>query len=50
MPILDISQPRIDVFLLGVRLCRGEKTIQVCGVGFVLPVMHEGVDVDLPVL
>lgn len=50
VPIFDIGQPGIDVLLFRVRLRRGEKAIEIGRVRFILPVVLEGMDVDLAAL
>ena len=50
VPVFDISQARIDVFLLRVGLRLGEKAIEIGGIRLVLPMVLEGVDVDLRAL
>ena len=50
VPIFDVRQTRIDVFLLRVGLRRGEKAIEIRGVRFILPMVLEGVYVDLATL
>ena len=46
VPIFDVSEPGIDVFLFWIRLRRGQNPIEVGGVGFILPMVLERVDVD----
>jgi hypothetical protein len=48
VPVLDIGEARIDVFLLRVGLGSGEQSVQVSCVRLILPVVLEGVYVDLP--
>jgi hypothetical protein len=45
--IFDVGEARIDVFFLRVRLGCGEEAIEIGGVGFILPMVLELVDVDL---
>src|SRR4051812_5303169 len=47
VPVLDVREPRVNVFLFGVRLGRSENAVQVGRVCFVLPVMLERVNVRL---
>src|SRR5687768_10656044 len=48
VPVLDIRQPRINVLLLCVGLGGREQAIEIRRVCLVLPMVLEGVDVDLP--
>ena len=48
--VFDVREPGVDVFFLVVRLRRGEKAIEIGRVRFVLPVVLEGMDVDLATL
>ena len=50
VPIFDVRQSGVDVLLFWVRLRGGEKAVQIGGVRFVLPVVLEGMDVDLEAL
>src|SRR4029077_5432402 len=50
VPIFDVSQSGVDVFLFWVRLGRSEKAVQIGRVRFVLPVVLERMDVDLEAL
>lgn len=45
VPVLDFSQPQIQGLLAFVRLRGGEDAIEKCGVGLVLPVMLEGMQI-----
>ena len=45
MPVLYIGEPGIDVLLSCVRLSGSENSVEVGGVGFVLPVMLKGMNV-----
>src|SRR5450759_5865979 len=47
VPIFDVRQSGVDILLLGVRLSRGEKAIEIGRVRFVLPVVLERMNVDL---
>ena len=46
VPIFDVRQSRIDVFLFWIRFRGGEDAIQIGGIRFILPVMLERVNVD----
>src|SRR6267378_4790482 len=50
MPVFDIGQTRVDVLLFGVGLRGRQQTIEVRRIRFVLPMMLEGMDVDLRAL
>ena len=45
--VFYFSEPRINVFLARISLRLGENAIEVGGIGFILPVMLEGVDIGL---
>ena len=45
VPVFDFGQPAIEVLLLRVGLGVGEQAIQIRRIGFVLPVVLEGVEV-----
>jgi hypothetical protein len=47
VPVLDVRQSRVDVFLFRVGLRRGEDPIEIGGVRFILPMVLERVNVDL---
>jgi hypothetical protein len=47
MPVFDIGEPRVDVFLLGVWLSGGEKSVEIRRIRLVLPMVLELMEVDV---
>ena len=45
VPVFDLGEPPVQILLLRVRLGVGQEPVQIRRVGFVLPMMGEGVEI-----